>query len=150
VKTLILGLGNSLLRDDGAGLEMARRLHQRLGHEGVDLMEASVAGLQTLQLLAGYDRAIVIDSICDGQSVGEVYRLDIESLPTSPSRVSHSIGLTSALQWARLAGMDVPGEIAVFALTVTDPYNFGEYLTAEVERAIPTAVDRIAEEVGSL
>ena len=150
MKTLILGLGNPLLRDDGAGLEVARRVHERLGDAEVDLVQAAVAGLQTLSLLSGYDRAIIIDVVSNGRPVGEVYRLDGEELEGHPCQVSHGTGLASALEWARQVGLDLPRELTVFAVAVADPYSFDESLTAEVERAIPAVVDGIVEEMRRL
>jgi len=60
MKTLILGLGNLILSDDGVGPRVARELEGRLSQQEVTVMEPSMAGLS---LLAGYDRAIIIDAI---------------------------------------------------------------------------------------
>jgi len=62
-KTLVLGLGNSILTDDGVGCFVARELEGRLSYKGVEIMESSVGGLGLLDLLAGYDKAIIIDAI---------------------------------------------------------------------------------------
>lgn len=75
-KTLVLGLGNPILSDDGVGLRVAAGLEGRLG-EGVTVIEASLAGLDLLELLSGYDRAIIIDAIqTEGGQPGRIYRLD--------------------------------------------------------------------------
>lgn len=148
MKTLILGLGNPLMRDDGAGLIVARCLYERLADGETDLVEAAIAGLQTIPLLAGYDRAIVIDAICNGRSVGDVYRFEGEDLHGHPCQVTHGTGLASALEWARGARFEMPRQVTVFAIAVADADTFGESLTPEVEKAIPAAVDMIAEDLG--
>ena len=147
MKTLILGLGNPLMRDDGAGLIVARRLYERLADGETDLVEAAIAGLQTIPLLAGYDRAIIIDAICNGRSVGDVYRFEGEDLHGHPCQVTHGTGLASALEWARGARFEMPRQLTVFAMAVADADNFGESLTPEVEKAIPAVVDMIAEDL---
>ena len=63
IKTLILGLGNPILTDDGVGCHVAMALKDRLKGPEVDVMEASIAGLDFLDLLTAYDRAIIIDAI---------------------------------------------------------------------------------------
>ncbi|GAH17016.1 unnamed protein product [marine sediment metagenome] len=67
MKTLILGLGNPILSDDGVGFCVAGELRGRLSQQEVTVMETSMTGLSLLDLLAGYDRAIIIDAI---QAVG--------------------------------------------------------------------------------
>ena len=67
MKTLVLGLGNPILSDDGVGLRVARELENRLDQQEVTVVETSMAGLDLLDLLAGYDRAIIVDAI---QTVG--------------------------------------------------------------------------------
>jgi hydrogenase maturation protease len=64
MKTLVLGLGNPILTDDKVGIHVVRAA---AGHcspaNGVTFAEASVGGLRLLDLLAGYDRAVMVDAI---------------------------------------------------------------------------------------
>jgi len=147
LRTLILGLGNPILSDDAAGLQAARRLYDLLGGKDVDLVEAAVAGLQTVQLLSGYDRAVVIDVVQDEARVGEVWRLDTEELENVSATSSHGIGLGQALRLARLMGLPVPGQILIYAIAAADTQTFGETLTPQLTKALPTIVRRIAADV---
>jgi hydrogenase maturation protease len=147
LRTLILGLGNPILSDDAAGLQAARRLYDLLGGKDVDLVEAAVAGLQTVQLLSGYDRAVVIDVVQDEARVGEVWRLDTEELENVSATSSHGIGLGQALRLARLMGLPVPGQILIYAIAAADTQTFGETLTPRLTKALPTIVRRIAADV---
>ena len=77
MKTLVLGLGNPILSDDGVGLRIARVLGSKLNQPEVTEMETSTADLNLLNLLAGYDRAIIIDAIqTTGGKAGQIYRLE--------------------------------------------------------------------------
>jgi hydrogenase maturation protease len=83
MKTLVLGLGNPVLSDDGVGIRIARRLEDRVDQREVTVMEASQAGLSILDLLAGYDRAIIVDAVQTvGGEAGQVHHFSPEVLDT--------------------------------------------------------------------
>jgi len=150
LRTLILGLGNPILSDDAAGLQAARQLYELIGGEDVDLVEAAVAGMQTVQLLSGYDRAVVIDVVQDETRVGEVWRLDSDDLETGSSTSSHGIGLGQALRLARLMGLLVPEQVLIYAIAAADTCTFGESLTPQLGQALPAIVRRIAADLARL
>jgi hydrogenase maturation protease len=147
LRTLILGLGNPILSDDAAGLQAARQLYELVGGDDVDLVEAAVAGMQTVQLLSGYDRAVVIDVVQDEARVGEVWRLDSAELEDVSSTSSHGIGVGQALRLARLMGLPVPDQILIYAIAAADTTTFGESLTPRLGQALPTIVRRIAADL---
>ena len=147
MRTLILGLGNPILSDDAAGLQAARLLYELIDGEGVDLVEAAVAGMQTVQLLSGYDRAVVIDVVQDEERVGEVWRLDCDELESGSSTSSHSIGVGRALRLAELVGLPVPEQVVIYAIAAADTTTFGERLTPKLEQALPGIVRRIAADL---
>ena len=74
MKTLILGMGNPILSDDGVGLHVARALE---GHfAGTDVHASALIGLDILDIVAGYDQVFVIDAIQDGSRLpGTVLKL---------------------------------------------------------------------------
>ena len=150
MQSLILGLGNPILTDDAAGLEVARRVHSLLGREEIDLREAATGGLQTVQLLIGYDRAAIIDVIPDREHAGRVYRLSPQELGDPSSQVTHGIGLGQAIQWGRKIGLDLPRTVIIYAIAVKDPWTFGEELSPEMEKALPDIVREIGEELAAL
>jgi len=147
LRTLILGLGNPILSDDAAGLQAARQLYKLMGGQDVDLVEASLAGMQTVQLLSGYDRAVVIDVVQDETSVGEVWRLDSADLEGGLSTSSHGIGLGQALRLARLMGLPVPEQMLIYAIGAADTHTFGERLTPQLGQALPAVVRWIAADL---
>jgi hydrogenase maturation protease len=121
-----------------------------LGDPSADLAEAAVAGFKTVQLLAPYDRAVIIDSICDASRVGQVWRLRDDELDAGSSPISHGVTLHSALELARRLSFPVPRELLVYVIAVRDPYTFGEGFTPEVETALPAAARSIAADVAAL
>jgi len=150
LRTLILGLGNPILTDDAVGLHVARRLHKLLGDQDVDLVEAAVAGLQSVDLISRYDRAVIIDAVPDGEQSGKVWRIDGAALESGAAPSSHGIGLGQALRLARELSMRLPEETILYAIAVVDPYTFGEGMTPQVEQALPGVVQEIATDLARL
>lgn len=148
-KTLILGLGNSLLSDDGVGLIVAAELKSRLNQSDITVMETSVAGLSLLDLLVGYDRAIIIDAIqtLDGKP-GQIYRLNPEAFDTTRRTISpHDVNFTTALEFGKKVGLPLPQEIVIFAIEASDVSTFSEKCTPQVTQAIPTCVEMVLQEL---
>ena len=149
MKTLVLGLGNPILSDDGVGLRVAGALEGRLDPQEVTVMETSMAGLSLLDLLAGYDRAIIIDAIQSlGGKAGQIYRLDPEALDGTRHAASpHDVNFSAALELGKRLRLALPRQIVIFAIEVADASTFSEECTPEVKRAIPVCVDMIIEEL---
>lgn len=151
MKTLILGLGNPILRDDGVGVHVARALQKLLaGRDDVVVDEASVGGLRLLDVLAGYDRAILVDAIqTRGGKPGDVYRLPGEQFQGCLHvSSSHDVDLGTALAAGERLGMSLPQEIRIVAIEVENVLDFGEEMTPGVAAAVPRAVETVLLELG--
>ncbi len=146
MNTLVLGIGNPILTDDGVGINIARRLKEKKPE--VEAVETSEAGLALLDLTAGYDRLIIIDSIRTEQGKpGELYRLGLEDLKTDAEiSSSHGIGIATAFALGRKLGYKVPEDISLYAVEIRDNLTFGEECTEEVGGRIEFITDRIIEE----
>ena len=151
-KTLILGLGNSILSDDRIGLDVARFVHKGLNNGDYDLVESQQVGANILDFISGYKTLIVIDSIKTEEGKGgDIYHLSLEDLPKQKRTNSpHNIGLYWTIQMGRKLGMDVPDIIRIYAIEVDDPFNFGEELTDTMTKLLPKIVDSILEKERSL
>lgn len=149
MRTLVLGLDNPLLGDDGVGLRIAGELKGRLDQREVTVVESSLVGLGLLDLLAGYDRAIIVDAIQTvGGKAGQIYRLGPDMFDAARHVVLlHEVNLTTALELGNRLGLALPRQIVVFAIEVADVSIFSEECTPEVERAIPVCVEMIIREL---
>ncbi len=145
MRTVIVGVGNPVLTDDGVGLRVAQELERRLaGRGGVEVRQRCAGGLSLMEAMAGYERAFLIDAIESGAAAGSIHEMDTGGLPrTRNASSSHNGSLRAALEMAREAGLRIPGEIRVWAVEAGDLTTFGERLTPEVERAVPIVVDDI-------
>ncbi len=149
MKTLILGMGNPILADDGAGIWAARELQDRVNQEEVTVMETGIAGLNLLELLTGFDKAILIDAIQTREGkIGRVYRLKPEAFNDTRHAINpHGIDLSTALELGSRLGVPLPQEIILFAIEAADVVTFSENCTPEVAQAISVATDMVMQEL---
>jgi len=148
-RTLVLGLGNPILSDDGIGCHVALALKEKLKDPEIDVMEASIAGLDFLDLLARYDRAIIIDAIQTREGTpGQVYRFEPDMLAsTRHASTPHDVNLATALELGRKLGLPLPREITIFGIETEDVTSFSEECTPEVMKAVPACVSMIIQEL---
>jgi len=151
MKTLVLGLGNPILGDDSVGLRVTRALEGVLNKEQVTIMEASLAGLNLLELLVDFKKAIIIDAIQTGEGkVGQVYRLEPEAFNATRHTASpHDVNFATALELGNRLGLALPQQIVIFAIEVENVTSFSEKCTPEVERAIPVVADMVMAELAT-
>jgi hydrogenase maturation protease len=149
MKTLVLGLGNEILSDDGVGLYVARELRKVIEREDTTVTEASLAGLGLLDLLTGYDRTIIIDAIQTREGkVGQVYRFNSNSFDVTRHTAStHNVNFATALELGRQLGLSLPQQIVIFAIEVADVSTFSEECTPEVKKSIPRCVETVLQEI---
>ena len=150
MKTLILGIGNTALTDDGVGCKVAQRLEKRLrGRSNITVKETALSGLSLLDEITGYERLIIIDAIqTRGGKPGAIYKLSPSDFKTGRMAIIHDLGLVSTLELGRKLGMDMPREVVIFAIEAKDMATFSEKLSPEVEKAVPKAVEVVLGEVG--
>ena len=149
LKTLILGLGNPIRGDDGVGLCVAQALKDKLDPSEVTVIGASAAGLDILDLLAGYEKAIIIDAIQSRKGkTGQIYRLEPEAFDaTRHTATPHDVNFATALELGRRLGLDLPKQITIFAIEVAEVSDFSEECTPAVRSAIPLCVALVLQEL---
>jgi len=153
VRTLVLGIGNPILGDDGVGFHIAQELAKEIKDKNIDVKDTSIDGLNLLELIIGYDNVIIIDALMteDGEA-GEVYRLGPEDIgePAQSIISAHHLNLLTTIKLGgRLFPKKMPGEVVVFAVGIQEVTEFSEEMTGKVKEAIPKAVNLILTEVAS-
>ena len=152
--TLVLGMGNPILSDDGVGLLVADRLRESPLPEDVEVALSEVGGLRLLELVRGFTRVIIIDALRSpaesGRHPGEVHRYEAKDFKGGHRYGSaHSIGLDTALEIGHKLGYDMPAEVTVFAIEAEDVETFGEALSPPVAAAAERVFALVREEVGA-
>jgi hydrogenase maturation protease len=152
MKTLVMGLGNPILTDDGVGIRVVEELEKRYSLPDVAFMPADVDGFQLVEVMAGYDRVVVIDAVSTRQgSVGDVVSFTLDDLEYSVSPGSpHTLNLATAVTWARKLSYRIPSEVLIFGIEARETHSFSESLTDAMSARFPGIVDTIARELASL
>jgi hydrogenase maturation protease len=148
VKIIILGLGNPLWGDDSAGSRVVHVLRDRIPQMEITLAEASIAGLDILEILADYDKAIIIDAIKTKDGIpGTIYRFEIEDITTSYDACPHDLDFIAALELGKQLGLFLPESITIFAIEAEQTTFSQEGCTPKVNVAIPICADMIMHDL---
>ena len=141
----MVGLGNPLRRDDGAGIVASRRLRATLP-PSIVVRESSADVAELLEVFAAARQVILIDAVPDLPE-GQVCRLagpDF-SLPSLPSTSSHALTLTQIIDLGRALDQ-LPASLLIYGIGASD-FGPGEGLSAKVEAAVTEVVQRITAEL---
>jgi hydrogenase maturation protease len=149
MKTLILGIGNPILSDDGAGIRVAQEVGKQLNDPQVTVAETSEAGLRLLDSIVGYDKVIIIDAIqTEKGQAGQIYHMEPKDFSLTKHFSSpHQINLAISLELGNALNLAMPQKITIFAIEAKDITSFSEKCTPEVEQAIPEVVKMVLEEL---
>jgi len=144
----IIGLGNPLMGDDGAGLEVLEILRRGDLPAAVELVDAGTIGLGLLHLLEGAARVILVDAVDMGLETGAVRRFTPEQvcMADEPLGSLHQAGVAQVLLLGKEMGL-LPGVLVLFGV---QPGRVERHLglSARVAQAVAQVAELIAAEVG--
>lgn len=152
--TIVVGLGNPILGDDGVGWHVAKKVLEHIEHDPLEGQKIvveflSLGGLSLMENLIGFDRAIIIDAIdTGGLPLGSVRRIPLEELPDhSAGHITavHDTSLQTALHIGRAMDAHLPEEIIVIGIESPNVYDFSEELSPSVAAAVPIAAQQVLE-----
>ena len=151
-RTVVLGLGNPILSDDAVGLVVAAELERRLDVEslpGVAVRTTARGGFELIDLLAGFDRVILVDCLTVPDPVpGRIRRLALDDVAGSARLVGgHEISVGAAFQLAAQAAIAMPRDVTIYAVEAADATTFAETLTPAVAAAVSELADQIWAEL---
>ena len=144
----VIAVGNPLRADDGAGVEVVRRLAGRVP-AGVRLIELGGDPAGLLDAWEGLGTVVVVDAVRSGGEPGTIHRLDAstEPLPARTGSAStHGLGLAEALELGRALGR-LPARVVVVGIEVADDRTAGGKLSRPVQDAIEDAAASVLAEL---
>jgi hydrogenase maturation protease len=147
-KTLVLGLGNILLRDEGIGVWVAESLSRGFEFPSeVTVLEGGTLGLDLLPRLEGVERLLLIDAVKLGRGPGEVARLAGDEVPAALDvKISpHQVGVQDLLAAARLLGREPP-EVVLWGME-PERLDPGTGFSPSVLAALPRLQTEVLEEL---
>jgi hydrogenase maturation protease len=150
-RILVMGVGNPLMRDEGAGPRVVEVLREGFVFpDHVEVVDAGTMGFTILDLLRDVDHLIVVDAIKDtGHDAGTVMILTPDEI--SPNQVMHSLhdtALIDVLQAAELMS-GAPETVAV-GIQIESIEEWVLELSEAVEQAIPIAAAAVIDQLNRL
>ncbi len=150
IGVLVLGVGNIIMRDEGAGVEVVRRLPLRYElPKEVRCLDGGTAGIALVDRIMSARRLIVVDVVSTGDAAGSVVRFTPNQVASTTRFLSsaHQIGIPELLAIAEFEGR-APKTVIVGI--VPEDISPGEGLTETTESAVERAVERVAAELASM
>ena len=143
-KTLILGIGNLLMGDEGVGVAAIRRLEQN-GLEGeADLLDGGTGGFHLLEAFQNHERLILVDAAADGKPPGTVSVIRPRfASDYPPALTAHDIGLKDLIESAALLGKTP--QVDLITISIGDLSEMTLQLSQSVEAALPEVERRVRE-----
>ena len=147
-KTLILGVGNLLLKDEGVGIHVVRELENETLPDHVSLLDGGTGGIHLINWLQDYDRIIMIDATLDRNPPGTIRTLRPRYSKDFPVLMSaHEIGLKDMIE-AMIITEKLP-DVELIVVSAKDVQDMGVELTPDVQAAIPHVIKSVKELVNS-
>ncbi|MFN8207647.1 MAG: hydrogenase maturation protease [Bacteroidales bacterium] len=139
---LVLGLGNVLMHDEGAGIEVINWLEGQALPPEVDLVDGGTGGFHLLGMLTGYDQVILIDAALTDDEAGVVKLIQPRFASDFPRVLStHDIGLRDLIESAYL--LEKVPDIWLITISVKDFQEMGLGLSETILAAVPKAGNEV-------
>jgi len=151
-KILVIGLGSPIMSDDAVGLRVVDIIASK-NIPGVETRQEAIGGLDIIPLITGYRNVIIVDAVRTGAyGPGTVIIFDPEDFePTVANASAHEFNLATAMHIGRQLDPDsMPETVKFVAIEVLDLMTVSETMTAEVENALPDAVDAVLNIVNAI
>ena len=145
-KTLVLGLGNVILGDEGVGVHVVRALEKEQLPPDVECLDGGTGGFILLEPLESADRTILVDATSDANRIGTVSRTTPRfSSDYPPTLTAHDIGIKDLLDsfYMRGGGRDV----TLYAITIDPHQSISLDLSETIAHAAQETVQRILGEL---
>jgi hydrogenase maturation protease len=148
LKTLVLGIGNLIMSDDGAGIRVIQHLADNYRFPpDVTVFDGGTLGLDLLPQLEGIDRLLIVDAVNTGNAPGTLVRFAGEEIPiVMETKLSpHQMGLKDLLAVAMLQGIKPP-EMVLLGIQ-PENIELGLDLSPAVEAKFDTLIVNVLREL---
>lgn len=145
-RTLILGIGNILLGDEGVGVHVIDAIRDREIPAGTTLLDGGTGSFNLLEPMQTADRVILIDATIDDDEPGCIKKIFPRYSTDYPKTLTaHDIGLKDLIDAFYLSGRSLP-EVVLFAITIPVFHELTTELSNPIAGVVPTIVEMVIEE----
>jgi len=144
IKTLILGIGNYLMGDEGIGVHVIKSLDANSFPENVTILDGGTGGFHLLSYFQEYPKIIMIDATMDGSPAGTIKIITPKFASDFPTALSaHDIGLKDMIESMQLLG-NKP-KIYLITVSISEIKSMVMELSEEVKNSIPIVIEKIMD-----
>jgi hydrogenase maturation protease len=138
-KTLILGLGNDILTDDGIGPKLVHDLAKIIDDPDIEFTTRCCGGLEIMEYMEGYEKVIIIDAIrTNNGNPGKVnYFTPPDFRETLNLSNFHDLDFLTALELGNALKLKMPDDLHIIAVEIIEDMEFGEELTVRLQEQYP-------------
>ena len=150
MNTLVLGVGNLLLQDEGAGIRAVEEYARRFTIPAeVEILDGGTSGIELLQYIRGRDLLIIVDVVRCGTQPGSLCRLEGAEVPALfQKKISpHQMGISDLLATAHMTG-SMPKRVVLLGIEPKS-IDTGLELSADVGGNVGALAEMIAGELSS-
>jgi hydrogenase maturation protease len=147
-KTLVLGLGNVLMGDEGVGVHVVCAVENHTLPANVECLDGGTGGFTLLEPLQEASRIILIDAASDGNPIGTVTRTTPRfSRDYPPTLTAHDIGVKDLLDVFYIQGGSP--DVVLYAITIDPQQPISMELSEVIAKAAEVAVSEILAELAA-
>ncbi len=145
--TLILGVGNILLSDEGIGVRVVEAMKETKLPDGVELLDGGTGAYDLLDIIADREKVIIIDAVKGGSEPGSIYHFGPDDIRAQQYHITsaHQVGLPDALTMTRIAGCS-PRHVIIYGIE-PKRLDWGLDLSPEVAAVVPRVIELVMSEL---
>jgi hydrogenase maturation protease len=151
-KTLILGMGNDILTDDGIGSRIVSDLRTLISNSEVAFDTACCGGLELVEYIKDYAQVIFIDAIRTSSGApGDVYYyIPSDFRETSHLSNLHDVSFLTALKLFHSMALDLPEELHIIAIEIIEDMEFSDEFSPQLKEKYPDILNQVFEIVNRI
>ena len=144
--TIIIGIGNILLQDDGVGVHVIERLENEKLPSTIELVDGGTSTLDTLGFFLDYKKVIVVDSLKAGLEPGTIYKIKPEDIKNykKENLSIHDVQILDVVKMANM--MDKYPEVVIFGIE-PEKISLNLEMTETMISKIPEIIFNIKKEL---
>jgi len=147
-KILILGIGNTLMGDEGIGVSVVRELEKIVLPKTVELLDGGTGSFLLLEPMQNAEKVILIDATIDGSRAGTIRRLQPKFSTDYPKTLTaHDIGLKDLIDTFYLLGKSP--DVTLFAVSISDLQDMTTEISPELSAIVPQVARMVLEEAAN-
>jgi hydrogenase maturation protease len=148
-KCLILGFGSDALSDDGLPVVLVHDLKSRLDPLKFNFNTSPLGGLELLELLKGYNRAILIDTQLTGRrKPGQISIFTPQNFEeTFHLSSQHDLSFQDALRLAKEMEIPLPADIQIIAIEIVEKKRLSFELSGKIRETYPSILSKIISHI---